>query len=52
MSPPAGCACSTPPGSMGELRVELADRFRQQTIVLVGAMITISGLVGAAAFAV
>jgi hypothetical protein len=37
---------------LGQLRVDMADRFRQQTVVLIGAMVTMTGLVGATALVV
>lgn len=34
---------------MAELRTEMADRFRQQTLALVATMVTLAGVLGAAA---
>ena len=36
-------------GELNALRVDMADRFRQQTLALVAAMVTLSGVVASAA---
>lgn len=36
-------------GDMSELRAEMAERFRQQTLALVGTMVTLSAITGTAA---
>ncbi len=36
-------------GEIHQLRADIADRFRQQTLALIGAMVTLTGVTAAAA---